>query len=68
MLYRIFGDSFDYNKDGRLDSLEKRARYLAVLDEMRQIEGIEKPLCDLSLDELNYLSAKSGVDPEETGF
>lgn len=68
MFRRIFGDTFDFNHDGQMDSLEKRAEYMAVLDEVRQEEGIDKPLSEMNFDELCELSAKSGFDPGESGF
>ena len=68
MFKRIFGDTFDFNRDGQMDSFEKRAEYTAILDEVRQMEGIKTPLSEMSLDQLNDLAAKSGVDPNESGF
>ena len=68
MFKKIFGDTFDFNRDGRMDSFEKRAEYTAILDEVRQMEGIETPLSEMSLDQLNDLAAKSGVDPSKSGF
>ena len=68
MFKKIFGDTFDFNRDGQMDSFEKRAEYTAILDEVRQMEGIETPLSQMSLDQLNELAAKSGVDPSKSGF
>ena len=68
MFKRMFGDSFDFNRDGQMDNCEKRAEYIAILEEVRQMEGIETPLSEMSLDQLNDLAAKSGVDPSESGF
>ncbi len=68
MFKKIFGDTFDFNRDGQMDSFEKRAEYTAILDEVRQMEGIETPLSEMSLDQLNDLAAKSGVDPSKSGF
>ena len=68
MIKRIFGDTFDFNRDGQMDNFEKRAEYTAILDEVRQMEGIETPLSEMSLDQLNDLAAKSGVDPSKSGF
>ena len=63
-----FGDAFDYNRDGKMDDLESRAQYMAILEEVRGHEAIEKPLDEMSLDELGDLAAKSGVDPGIYGF
>lgn len=68
MFERIFEDTFDFNRDGQMDDFEKRAEYTAILDEVRQLEGIETPLSEMSLDQLNDLAAKSGVDPSRSGF
>ena len=68
MFKRIFGDTFDFNRDGQMDNFEKRAEYATILDEVRQMEGIETPLSEMSLDQLNDLAAKSGVDPSKSGF
>lgn len=68
MFKRILGDTFDFNRDGQMDNFEKRAEYTAILEEVRQMEGIETPLSEMSLDQLNDLAAKSGVDPSESGF
>ena len=68
MFKRIFGDTFDFNRNGQMDSFEKRAEYTAILDEVRQMEGIETPLSEMRLDQLNDLAAKSGVDPSKSGF
>ena len=64
----IFGDTFDFNRDGNMNDLESRAQYNAILEEVRVSKGIEKPLSEMSLDELNELAAKSGVDPSPYGF
>lgn len=64
----IFGDHFDFNNDGTMDEFEKRAEYMAILDEVRMSEGIEKELDDMDFDELNELSSLSGIDPGWTGF
>ena len=64
----IFGNHFDFNNDGSMDEFEQRAEYMAILDEVRMSEEIEKDLSDMNLDELNELSSLSGVDPEWIGF
>lgn len=63
-----YGDTFDFNRDGELDELESRAQYMAILEEVRQCKGIEKPLNEMDLDELGDLAAQSGVDPGIYGF
>ena len=68
MFKHIFKDTFDFNRDGRMDNFEKRAVYTAFLDEVRRMEGIEKSLSDMSAEELNELAVKSGVDPSGFGF
>lgn len=68
MFKHIFKDTFDFNRDGHMDNFEMRAEYTAILDEVRRMEGIEKSISDMSVEELNELAAKSGVDPSECGF
>lgn len=51
-----------------MGNFEKRAEYTAILEEVRQMEGIETPLSEMCLGQLNDLAAKSGVDPSELGF
>ena len=68
MFKHIFKDTFDFNRDGRMDNFEKRAEYTAILDEVRRMEGIEKSLSDMDVEELNELVIKSGVEPGESGF
>lgn len=68
MFDHIFGNTFDFNKDGKMDSLERRAEYYAIMDEVRQLKGIEKPINEMSFDELNQLAADTGIDPSLSGF
>lgn len=64
----MFKNNFDFNRDGHMDNFEKRAEYTAILEEVRQLEGIEKSLNDMDSQELVKLAAKSGIDPSEFGF
>ena len=64
----LFGDRFDFDRDGKMDSFEKRAEYTAILDEIRAQEGIEKPISEMNAEELGQLAAISGIDPGEAGF
>ena len=68
MFKHIFGNTFDFNKDGKMDSFERRAEYHAIMDEVRQSKGIEKPLSEMNFDELNQLAADTGIDPSLSGF
>ena len=68
MFEHIFGNTFDLNHDGKKDSFERRAEYYAIMDEVRHSKGIEKPLSEMSLDELNQLAADTGIDPSLSGF
>ena len=68
MFKSIFGNNFDFDRNGKMDDKEKRAEYAAILNEVRLMEGINKPLSEMSLSELNNLAAKSGVDPSKSGF
>lgn len=68
MLKDLFGNMFDYNKDGNMDDFEKRAEYTAFLNEIRIQEGIDTELSDISVDQLTDLAAKSGIDPSSFGF
>ena len=64
----IFGDLFDLNGDGTMDSFERRAENNAALEEIRQLEGISTPLSEMSQDELSDLAAFSGIDFDDDGF
>ena len=68
MLDNIFGDTFDFNRDGEMDSFERRAAHTAFLDEIRMQEGIDKPLRDMTADEIDRLASISGIDFGETGL
>lgn len=68
MLKNLFGNTFDLNKDGKMDNFEKRVEYTAFLDEIRVQEGIQTPLSDMSKDQVAQLVAKSGIDPSDFGY
>ena len=68
MFKSVLGNNFDFDRNGKMDDFEKRAEYAAILNEVRLMEGINKPLSEMSLSELNNLAAKSGVDPSKSGF
>ena len=68
MLKNIFGDTFDFNRDGQMDKCEKRAEYTAFLDEVRAQEGIQTPVADMDASQLAELATKSGIDPNGFGF
>ena len=68
MFKHIFGNTFDFNNDGKKDSLEQRAEYQAIMNEVRMGEAIEKPLSEMSHSELADIASKTGVDPGWSGF
>ena len=68
MLKDLFADAFDLNKDGTMDNFEKRAEHSAFMNEIRIQEGIDTELSDMSLDQLNELANKTGIDPSGFGF
>lgn len=68
MLKNLFGNTFDYNNDGKIDTFEKRVEYIAFLNEIRIQEGISTELADMSKEQLANLIAKSGIDPSCFGF
>ena len=72
----IFGDLFDFNRDGRLDSFEKAAEFGAF---MNMIDGCQKEeiaAAGLDVDELDLRAADAsrealvaaGLDPDEYDF
>ena len=64
----LFGNEFDFNQDGEMDSFEKRAQYTTYLEMLCGEEYGSKNLSDLNNDELNDLIIKSGVDPSGFGI
>lgn len=68
MFDHIFGDAFDFNHDGKMDGFEQSAKYYAIMDEVRQSQGIDTPLSEMSLDQLNQLASDTGIDPSISGF
>lgn len=68
MFTYLFGNSFDFNNDGKMDNFEKRAEYMAFLNEVRINEGIDKELYNMNLEQITALVSKSGIDPSSFGF
>lgn len=68
MLKHWFGNAFDFDCNGKMDTFEKRAEYTAFLEEIRMQEGIQIELSDMSSEQLAELAAKSGVDLSGFGF
>ena len=64
----FFGNEFDFNRNGNLDSFESRAAFTTHLELICREEYGNKSLSDLSGDELHDLAAKSGVNPSEFGL
>ncbi len=76
----IFGNMFDFNRDGELNSLE-RATEFAFLNDMLCEEEAEEPMTELELsgldvEELEFMDAderrevleEAGLDPDEYDF
>lgn len=72
----IFGDLFDFNRDGKLDSFEKAAEFEAF---MNMIDGCQKEeisAAGLDVDELDLMDADerrealedAGLDPDDYDF
>lgn len=61
---RIFGNGFDLNGDGETDAFERNAQLFAVMEMMRQAEGIDTPLEEMSDEQRNDLAARSGINPD----
>lgn len=68
MYDRIFGNAFDFNHDGEMDSFERMAEYHAIMNEVMISEGKGTSLDDLSFDELNEIASMTGIDPSISGF
>ena len=73
----FFGDIFDFNRDGKLDSFEKAAEF-AFLSSMTETEADHDEFCQAGIDpeDLEYMSADerreiledAGLDPEDYDF
>ena len=68
MLKHWFGNTFDFDRNGKMDNFEKRAEFTAFLEEICMQEGIQIALSDMSVEQLAELAAKSGIDPSGFGF
>ena len=68
MFKYLFSNSFDFNNDGKMDKFEKRAEYMAFLNEVRINEGIETELSNMNLEQITDLVSKAGFDPSDFGF
>ena len=64
----FFGNEFDFNCNGEMDSFESRAAFTTYLEMLCREEYGAASLSDLGQDELHDLVAKSGVDPSGFGF
>ena len=64
----LFGNEFDFNRDGNLDSFESRATFTTRLELICREEDGNKSLSDLSGDKLHDLAAKSGIAPSGFGL
>lgn len=65
---KIYGDEFDFNRNGIMDCFESRAQLTAFVDEVRKHEGLETPLSEMSHEQFFDLVAKSGVDLSSFGI
>lgn len=68
MYDHIFGNTFDLNHDGKTDDFERMVEYHAIMNDVRQAQGIEKSMDEMDFDELNQLAADTGIDPSFSGF
>lgn len=73
----FFGDIFDFNRDGKLDSFEQAAEF-AFLSSMTETEADHDEFCQAGIDpeDLEYMSADerreiledAGLDPDDYDF
>ena len=68
MFDHIFGNTFDLNNDGKTDDFERMMEYHAIMNDVRQAQGIEKSMDEMSFGELNQLASDTGIDPSLSGF
>ena len=69
----IFGDLFDFNNDGKLDSFEKAAEFSAfmqMMDSVKKDELLSVGLDPQELSDMGYFERrealeKAGLDPDE---
>lgn len=65
----IFGDLFDFNNDGKLDSFEKAAEFGAFMQMINSAKNDELTSAGLDpqeLSDMGYLERREAL--EETGF
>lgn len=69
----IFGDLFDFNNDGKLDSFEKAAEFSAfmqMMDSVKNDELLSAGLDPQELSDMGYFERRetlenAGLDPDE---
>lgn len=78
----LFGDLFDFNKDGKLDAFEKAAEFTTFVSMMDKLdaesdtEESELEMAGLAPEELEYMDEDerreaiedAGLDPDEYDF
>ena len=72
----IFGDMFDCNRDGKLDSFEKAAEFGAFMNLISDSQKDEISAAGLDVDELDLMDADerrealegAGLDPDDYDF
>ena len=72
----IFGDLFDFDGDGKLDSFEKAAEFGMFMDMVESCEQNELESAGLDVDELSLMDdderaealEDAGLDPDDFDF
>lgn len=72
----FFGSLFDFNGDGKLDSMEQAADFGAFMSLMEDEETADIESCGLDFDELSFMDEEernmileeNGLDPDDYDF
>ena len=68
----LFGDLFDFNNDGKLDSFEKAAEFgafMQMIDSAKNDAGLDpQELADMGYFERRKALEEAGLDPDDYDF